>query len=141
MIPRILLAAATTPDAPQQNDFSWGAARERLDSWMDGATGMLPNIVVALVVIAVSYGLALLARRLVVRQTARRERDDLGRLLGGFAKATILVLGFLLAATIVIPSLKAGDLISGLGVGSVAIAFAFKDILQNWLAGLLILLR
>lgn len=46
-----------------------------------------------------------------------------------------------MAATIVMPSLKPGDLMAGLGVGSVAIGFAFKDILQNWLAGLLILLR
>ena len=29
----------------------------------------------------------------------------------------------------------------GLGFGSVAVGFAFKDILQNWLAGVLILLR
>jgi len=28
-----------------------------------------------------------------------------------------------------------------LGIGSVAIGFAFKDILQNWLSGLLILYR
>lgn len=68
-------------------------------------------------------------------------------MLGGFAKAGLLILGFLLAATIIIPSLKPGDLIAGLGVSSVAIGFAaewsgyFKDILQNWLAGLLILLR
>ena len=40
-----------------------------------------------------------------------------------------------------LPTLSPGDLIAGLGVSSVAIGFAFKDILQNWLAGLLILLR
>jgi small-conductance mechanosensitive channel len=33
------------------------------------------------------------------------------------------------------------DLLGGLGLGSLAVGFAFKDILQNWLAGLLILLR
>lgn len=37
--------------------------------------------------------------------------------------------------------MRPGDLIAGLGVSSVAIGFAFKDILQNWLAGVLILLR
>jgi small-conductance mechanosensitive channel len=35
----------------------------------------------------------------------------------------------------------AAELIQVLGVGSVAIGFAFRDILQNFLAGLLILLR
>ena len=134
-------AAATPQDAPQTIDFSLGAARERVDSWLDGATRLLPNIVVALVVLAIFYGLALLARRLVTKQATRRNRSNLGDVLGGFVKAAVLFVGFLLAATIVIPSLKPGDLIAGLGVSSVAIGFAFKDILQNWLAGLLILLR
>jgi small conductance mechanosensitive channel len=53
----------------------------------------------------------------------------------------IMILGFLLEATIVIPSPKTGDPIAGLGVSSAAIGFAFKDVLQNWLVGLLILLR
>lgn len=47
----------------------------------------------------------------------------------------------MLAVTIVAPSLTPGDLIAGLGVRSVAIGFALKDILQNMLAGILILLR
>jgi small-conductance mechanosensitive channel len=56
-------------------------------------------------------------------------------------KWVVILVGFLLAATIVLPTLKPGDLVAGLGVSSVAIGFAFKDILQNWLSGLLILLR
>ncbi|MEP6975896.1 MAG: mechanosensitive ion channel family protein [Spartobacteria bacterium] len=143
MLGTVFAAAAAAPpqDAPQTIDFSLGAARERVDSWVDGATRLLPNIVVALVVLAIFYALALLARRLVVKHATRRNRGNLGDVLGGFVKAAVLLLGFLLAATIVIPSLKPGDLIAGLGVSSVAIGFAFKDILQNWLAGLLILLR
>lgn len=141
----LFLAAAPTaspaPDQPQAIDFSWAGARTRLDNWVDGATRLLPNIVVALILLAIFWGLARLARNLIIKSSARRNRDNLGRVLGGFVKASILVLGFLLAATVVIPSLKPGDLIAGLGVSSVAIGFAFKDILQNWLAGLLILLR
>ncbi|MEO7723686.1 MAG: mechanosensitive ion channel family protein [Chthoniobacterales bacterium] len=136
-----ILAAATPQNQPQTVDFSLAGARTRLDSWVDGGTRLLPNIGVALVLLAIFYGLALLARHLIQRHFVRRERRDLGNLLGGFAKVGLLFLGFLLAATVVIPSLKPGDLIAGLGVSSVAIGFAFKDILQNWLAGLLILLR
>lgn len=102
---------------------------------------MLPNIIVAVIVVALFYGLAVLAHRLIQRSSARRDRDNLGAVLGGFVKWAVVILGFLLAATIVVPTLKPGDLIAGLGVSSVAIGFAFKDILQNWLAGLLILLR
>ena len=46
-----------------------------------------------------------------------------------------------MAATIIFPSVKPSDVLGALGVGSVAVGFAFKDILQNWFAGLLLLLR
>ena len=114
---------------------------QRVHNWINGFIRLIPNIVVALVVIAVFYGLGYLARKLVMRRTTRSQRDNLGDVLGGLVRWVIIVLGFLLGATIVIPSLNPGDLIAGLGVSSVAIGFAFKDILQNWLAGLLILLR
>ncbi len=126
---------------PGAADSNFGPAIVRLNNWIDGAVRLLPNIAVAIVVLLIFWGLALLARRLVNRTSVRRNRDNLGEVLGGFVKWVVLLFGFLLAATIVIPSLKPGDLIAGLGVSSVAIGFAFKDILQNWLAGLLILLR
>ncbi|MFZ2236190.1 MAG: mechanosensitive ion channel family protein, partial [Dokdonella sp.] len=134
-------AAAKAKDVPQQVDFDFGVAVEHLDSWVDGSIRLLPNIAVAIVVLAISFGVGAVVRRLVESRARRRKRENLGDVLGGFVKWVVILLGFLLAATIVIPSLKPGDLIAGLGVSSVAIGFAFKDILQNWLAGLLILLR
>lgn len=128
-------------DTPQKIDLDPGVALERVDSWIDGAMRLLPNIIVAIVVFVVFWFVAKLVKSIVYKQSSRRERDNLGEVLGGFVRWMIIVLGFLLAATIVIPSLKPGDLIAGLGVSSVAIGFAFKDILQNWLAGLLILVR
>ena len=66
---------------------------------------------------------------------------DLVALAGGLRALLSEPFGALLALTLVIPSLNPGDLLAGLGIGSVAIGFAFKDILQNWLAGLLILIQ
>ncbi len=128
-------------DVPQQIDFDPGMALERLDSWIDGAVRLLPNIISAIVLLVVFYLLGILIRWFIEKSAARRERQNLGQVLGGLVKWAIILLGFLLAATIVLPTLKPGDLLAGLGVSSVAIGFAFKDILQNWLAGLLILLR
>nr|CAA6830101.1 MAG: Mechanosensitive ion channel protein MscS [uncultured Thiotrichaceae bacterium] len=135
------MAEAAVQDAPQQVDIDPGMALERLDAWVDGLIRLLPNIVLALVVLAVFYGISILVHRMVKRYAERQDRDNLGSMLGGFTRWMVLMTGFLLAATIVVPTLKPGDLIAGLGVSSVAIGFAFKDILQNWLAGLLILLR
>mgnify|MGYP005991668873 CR=1 FL=1 len=128
-------------DTPQEIDFNPGIIIERLDNWLDGLVRLLPNIAVAIVLMVIFYFIARLVKRIIINRTAKSGRENLGTVAGGFVKSVILVAGFLLAATIVIPTLKPGDLIAGLGVSSVAIGFAFQDILQNWLAGLLILLR
>jgi small conductance mechanosensitive channel len=60
--------------------------------------------------------------------------------LGRLAQGMTILIGMFIALSIVIPSFKASDLIQLLGISSVAIGFAFRDILQNFLAGILILL-
>jgi small conductance mechanosensitive channel len=50
-------------------------------------------------------------------------------------------LGLFVAAVIIFPTLRPGDLIAGLGTTTVAAGFAFKNILQNFFAGLLITWR
>ncbi|MFZ1139738.1 MAG: hypothetical protein WB781_03070 [Candidatus Sulfotelmatobacter sp.] len=51
------------------------------------------------------------------------------------AGAAVVLLGLLVAFSIVAPSFQAGDLIKVLGIGSVAIGFGFQNILQNFTAG------
>lgn len=128
-------------DTTGEIDLNPALALEKVDSWLDGLIKLAPNIAVAIVVFLLFFIGGVIAKRLTQAAAARRGRENLGDVLGGFFKSVILVMGSLIALTIVVPSLKPGDLIAGLGIGSVAIGFAFKDILQNWLAGLLILLR
>ena len=113
---------------------------DKIDAWVDGFLRHLPNFVAAILLFVVFLLLASAARALFRRWAYRRGRDNLGDVLGGLIRWSVIALGALLALTIVLPSLRPGDLLAGLGIGSVAIGFAFKDILQNWLAGLLILL-
>ena len=102
---------------------------------------LLPNVVAGLVVLVVFVAGSFLADRGVTRGFHARGQYDLGHLLGGFTRWSLVFFGFLVAATIIFPSVKPSDVLGALGVGSVAIGFAFKDILQNWFAGLLLLLR
>jgi small conductance mechanosensitive channel len=102
---------------------------------------LLPNIGIGVVVLVVFLGGAWLAQRTIVKVFERRRQFDLGALLGGFIGWGLIGLGCLVVATIIFPSVKPSDALATLGIGSVAIGFAFKDILQNWFAGLLILLR
>jgi len=52
-----------------------------------------------------------------------------------------MLLDLLIALTVVIPSMTPARLVSMLGLGGVAIGFAFKDIFQNRVAGILLLWR
>jgi small conductance mechanosensitive channel len=114
---------------------------ERIEGFITGFWWILPNLGIALVVFLIFIAIAWGARSAVSRFFNHRGRPDLASLLAGFARWSIIVLGLLVVATIVFPSVKPADVLATLGVGSIAIGFAFKDILQNWLAGLLLLLR
>jgi small-conductance mechanosensitive channel len=112
----------------------WQAEHHLVDTFID----RLPALAVAVIVFILFYGLSLLVSR-IIRSSIPKSRENLAvvfaRLFGG---ATIL-LGFLVAFSIVAPSFQASDLIKVLGIGGVAIGFAFQNILQNFLAGLLLL--
>ena len=56
-------------------------------------------------------------------------------------KLLIWIVGSVIALTIAIPSFTLGGAVAGLGVGALAIGFAFQDIFENFLAGVLLMLR
>jgi small-conductance mechanosensitive channel len=60
--------------------------------------------------------------------------------LGRLARWLVIGVGVLVALTVAVDSFTPGQFIQFLGIGSVAIGFAFHDILQNFLAGILLLL-
>ncbi len=125
----------------QAVDADTGNIFLKLDAWLDGFLLLLPNIAVALVVLAAFVALAYVVAGLIRHRASAMNRRSLGEVAGTLVKWATILVGVMLAVTIVLPSVRPADLLGGLGVGSVAIGFAFKDILQNLLAGILILLR
>ena len=105
-------------------------------------TAHLPYLILG----AFAFILFLIGARLIkglLNAAGRRTRLDrtLADLLGRLASAFTIILGLFVAAVIIFPTFSPGDLIAGLGITSVAIGFAFKDVLQNFFAGILILWR
>lgn len=101
----------------------------------------LPRLGVALVVFAVFWGVGRLVRPLLRRRLLVRRTESFATVFSKLAGTTLAVVGFFLAVTVVFPSVRPVDLLAGLGILSVAIGFAFKDILENLLAGVLLLFR
>ena len=112
-----------------------------LRNMAQGFFALLPNLIIALVVFVLFWFAARMVRYLIGRATAHNTHANVGVVIGRLAQWGVLLLGVLVAVAVVAPSVKPANVISVLGVGSVAIGFAFKDILQNFVAGILLLLR
>jgi small conductance mechanosensitive channel len=107
---------------------------------VDGFFKLIPNILIGILIFYLFTRLALYVRKLVVSLCTHAHFDQtLSQALGSLSSVATDIFGILIAATIVIPSFKPAQLIAGLGITSVAVGFAFKDILQNFFAGLLLL--
>ena len=135
------VAAAQSIDFDKVVFLDVNLLTDKLHGWVNGAIQLLPNLVVAIIVFGLFYIAARIARNIIANKIINEDNPSLSVVLGGLVKWVLLIAGFLFSATIVVPSLNIGSLVSSLGIGSVAIGFAFKDILQNWLAGMLILLK
>ena len=119
-------------------------ARLSINNLLFGFVKQAPSIVLGLFV----FFLFFVAGRLVTRRLAyklnhaarRQKHNNVGLVIGRIGQGIAVLAGILVASVIAIPGFTVGQLFSILGVGSVAIGFAFRDILQNFLAGILLLL-
>lgn len=99
------------------------------------------RLAVAVVVGVAVVGLGRLVRPLLRRALERGGRPSRTRVFVALFQVVVAVVAVLLAATLAFPSVRVADVLASLGIVSVAAGFAFKDVLENLLAGVLLLLR
>ena len=95
----------------------------------------LPVAGVALIVFLLFLVVAWLVKKAVHRYAAATGRRNLALAIGRLAYGLIIVVGLLVAAVIVFPNFTPTKLLASLGIGGVVLGLAFKDVLQNYLAG------
>ena len=101
----------------------------------------MPRYIVALLIALFFFFLSSLVKSLVRRTTSVDSSHRTLRIaLGRIAQGAIIVFGALVATTAAFPGFTPGNLVGALGIGGIAIGFAFKDIFENFLAGILILI-
>lgn len=102
----------------------------------------VPYIIIAIIVVLIFWLLSKVFKFFISKTIANRSytRQNLVLVLNRLGSTLIVFFGFLIAMVIAIPGFTPAQLMSALGIGSVAIGFAFKDIFQNMLSGILILL-
>ena len=139
-----LLQEATEKTAQTviEHTAKYNDAYSTIDKFMEGFWERLPYICIALFVFAIFYMLSKLFKLFVRKALAEKSytKQNLVLVLNRVGSSAIIFIGFLIAMVVAIPGFTPGQLMSALGIGSVAIGFAFKDIFQNLLSGILILL-
>jgi small-conductance mechanosensitive channel len=99
-------------------------------------------IVAGLIVLVITWIASIIVTRLALRALRKAvPRQSLLELIRRFISIGVWVLGLLLAAMVVFPGLTPAKALGGLGIASIAVGFAFKDIFENFFAGILLLWR
>ena len=135
------IPTATPPDTISEVQPDPATIYTTLQGMLNGFLGRLPFLVAALIVFIIFYFVARTVRTVVKNLNDRSGRNSsLGLVFGRLAYWVLMLIGLMVAMVIAIPNFTPGQLVQLLGISGVAIGFAFKDILQNLLAGILILL-
>ncbi|MGB7374560.1 mechanosensitive ion channel family protein [Pontixanthobacter sp.] len=135
----------TTTPSGDRTDTTLNTLATLQDQLFDMGDGMiraLPNLAIAFIVLLITWILAKFAIKFADRLAGKTAmRPSLRNLIDTLVKLGIWLFGLMAALTIIMPGLTPASLIAGLGIGAVAIGFAFQDIFENFLAGVLIMLR
>jgi small conductance mechanosensitive channel len=111
----------------------------KLMNWVQDGLLILPNVVIAIVVLALCWFAArvisAIVQRLVGRLSANR---DVVRLLGFSAYGTFIAGGIFVALGVLHLDKTVTSLLTGVGILGLTLGFALQDVASNLMAGLLI---
>lgn len=100
---------------------------------------LLPKIVLAIAVLIIAVAIAKKVKKLVQKRTSKRLDDPLlAKFIAKVSQWAIIVLGFAIAMHLVELGGIARGLLASAGITGIVLGFAFRDIGENLLAGVLL---
>lgn len=137
---RPLPAALITQEVMKENaqDF-WGKLQQTLNNYWTGFIHLLPRLALAIVLMLVVLFLARHISKLLRKHLSDKAHDPLFTgLVAQLAKAVLIICGIILVMQVLGLSGIAAGLLAGAGISAFIIGFAFKDIAENFLAGIIL---
>lgn len=114
----------------------------KLESWLNTLISMLPEMVVALFVLLLFFGIGKLARKavhkLLSRATMNKTVIDLLETVAGII---VVGLGTFIALGVLNLDGAVTSLLAGAGIVGLALGFAFQDIASNFISGIILTIR
>ena len=115
---------------------------EKLEGWLQTLITMLPNLVVAVIVVVLFFLIARLVRNLAHRLLSKVSQNEaVNNLLVTLLNVAVISAGFFIALSILDLAEVVAALLAGVGIVGLALSFAFQDIAANFVSGILIAVR
>lgn len=99
----------------------------------------LPRLIMAIILLVIVFFVAAYIARMIKKSLSGEEHDPLFvRFISKVTKAVIIICGIILVMQILGLSGIAGGLLAGAGISAFIFGFAFKDIAENFLGGVIL---
>nr|WP_262919000.1 mechanosensitive ion channel family protein [Tunicatimonas sp. TK19036] len=113
-----------------------------MEGWLQTLITMLPNLVVAVIVVVLFFLIARLVRNLAHRLLSKVSQNEaVNNLLVTLLNVAVISAGFFIALSILDLAEVVAALLAGVGIVGLALGFAFQDIAANFVSGILIAVR
>src|SRR5436190_2944093 len=115
---------------------AWSMIEEKLEGWWVFSIRMLPNFILAILVLSFVYIVARIAKNISYKFILRISKSiSISSLLSGIIYSIILVAGLMSALGILELDKTVSSLLAGVGIIGLALGFAFQDITSNFISG------
>ncbi len=114
---------------------------DSVNSFIDNFVASLPRLGAAVLIFLIGWLAGRAIRRLLETLLGRKHMPSFARVMSKLAGWFVLAAFVMAGLAVAFPSVEPVDLLAGLGFFSVAVGFAFQDILENTLSGVLLLVR
>ncbi len=115
---------------------------DKLDAWLENSIAMLPNLIVAVLVLFLFFLFARIVR-LISRKILNRlsDRGSINNLIASILYIATLSIGLIISLNLLHLQQTVTSLLAGAGIVGLALGFAFQDISANFISGILIAFR
>jgi small conductance mechanosensitive channel len=110
--------------------------------WLRELVRLLPNIIIASLLIVLGFYVAKLIRKLAQKIFHRfTQHDTISNLFSSFVYIVVIGITLFVALSVLHLDKAVTSILAGAGIAGIALAFAFQDIAANFMAGILLSIR
>jgi small conductance mechanosensitive channel len=115
---------------------------EKLESWGEGLIKMIPNILIAIIVMFIFIALSRWVHNMMKSIFKRTQfNEGLENIMANICRILVICLGVVFALGILELQKTVFSLLAGVGVIGLALGFAFQDLAANFISGIMLAVR